>query len=125
MIILRVATLSLAVALALAACKDTSSAGTDVPTGSNTPPPAGSSGTDTDAPAQTQGGDVPAGPESTFVECAPDSRKGGMCTREYRPVCGQKTDGTFASYPNKCNACSDLAVQRYKDGSCETAGAPQ
>ncbi len=123
MTILRVVTLSLGAALVLAACKDTSSAGTDVPAGSQ---PAVGSGSDTGAAAQQPpGGDVPAGPESTLVECTPDTRKGGMCTREYHPVCGQKTDGTFATYANKCNACSDLAVQRYKDGGCETADGPQ
>ena len=117
MTILRVATLSLGAALVLAACKDPSSAGTDVPSG-NKPGPAASGETDTGGPAQTQGGDVPAGPESTFIECTPDTRKGGMCTREYRPVCGIKADGKTATYPNKCNACSDAAVVRYKDGAC-------
>lgn len=125
---LRLATLSLGAALLLAACKDTTSAGTDVP--SPSPPPAGGTAASTDPPRPDGGGDPGAGgtvpaPDSTYVECTPDTRKGGMCTREYRPVCGQKAENTFQTYPNPCNACSDVAVQRYRLGACEAAGAPQ
>ena len=43
-----------------------------------------------------------------------------MCTMDYRPVCGTKSDGSQATYSNGCGACSDPEVVEYRDGECET-----
>jgi len=42
-----------------------------------------------------------------------------MCTRDYRPVCAQLSDGTFKTYSNGCTACSDISVTGYRKGACE------
>ena len=42
-----------------------------------------------------------------------------ICTREYRPVCAQLSDGRFKTYATGCTACSDAAVSAYKAGACE------
>lgn len=41
-----------------------------------------------------------------------------LCSQQYTPVCAQKSDGTFANYPNGCTACTDPAVVSYRDGDC-------
>ena len=63
-------------------------------------------------------GSAPAEATGTNVTCTPDTRKGGMCTREYMPVCGAKADNTTATFPNKCVACSDEQVVSYAEGPC-------
>lgn len=113
---IRLALFLLGAALASVACKDPASAGTDAPTVRPAEGPPSSND-----PPQTQQPDDKPG--DTFVECTPETRTGGLCTREYRPVCGVKADGTTATYPNKCNACSDTAVLRYSDGGCEAGGS--
>ncbi len=62
----------------------------------------------------------PVGPLST-VECTPDTRKGGRCTREYRPVCGAYADKTTKTFSNPCVACSDEKVASYVAGECAAA----
>jgi len=42
-----------------------------------------------------------------------------VCTQDYRPVCAMLQDGTFRTYSNGCNACSDPAVTGYREGACE------
>ena len=51
------------------------------------------------------------------VVCTPDTRKGGICTREYRPVCGSLA-GASRTFSNKCVACSDEKVASYVEGPC-------
>lgn len=113
---LRFVTLSLCAALLLpAGCKDT--AGTNA----ETPAPAGGgdAAAPTDNPGEPASGTPkPAGP-ADMVACTPDTRKGGMCTREFQPVCGKKADEARETFPNKCVACSDESVVGYFLGSCE------
>ncbi len=42
-----------------------------------------------------------------------------ICTMDYRPVCGTKSDGTQATYSNGCGACSDPEVVEYVQGECK------
>ncbi len=41
-----------------------------------------------------------------------------MCTREYRPACGQRRDGSRKTYGNACTACSDPEVVTQAAGAC-------
>lgn len=41
------------------------------------------------------------------------------CTMDYRPVCGEDSDGTRKTYANGCTACSNSAVFSYTDGPCK------
>jgi hypothetical protein len=41
------------------------------------------------------------------------------CTMDYNPVCATLADGTVATYPNGCGACSDAAVVSHRPGACE------
>lgn len=68
-----------------------------------------------DKPADTQPAKAPAG---ASVECTAETRKGGMCTREFRPVCGSLADKTTKTYSNPCVACSDEKVTSYVPGEC-------
>jgi hypothetical protein len=42
-----------------------------------------------------------------------------MCTMDYTPVCGNLSDGSFKTYSNGCNACSDPKVTSYSQGECK------
>ncbi|MFC1657558.1 hypothetical protein ACFL2P_03195 [Candidatus Moduliflexota bacterium] len=42
-----------------------------------------------------------------------------MCTMDYNPVCGYLSDGSFHTYSNGCNACSDPKVISYSLGECK------
>jgi len=42
-----------------------------------------------------------------------------ICTRDFRPVCAKKSDGTFKTFSNACTACSDPAVIGHREGKCE------
>lgn len=55
-------------------------------------------------------------PEGLIV--CPQEYRSGMCTREHRPACGYKNDGSHSTGPNKCVACSDASVVGYIDGEC-------
>ena len=41
-----------------------------------------------------------------------------VCTRDYRPVCGTKRDGTRQTYGNACGACADANVVNHVPGPC-------
>jgi len=41
-----------------------------------------------------------------------------MCTREYRPACGLRRDGSRRTYGNACTACSDSDVVSQAAGAC-------
>src|SRR5216683_6497442 len=41
-----------------------------------------------------------------------------MCTRDYRPACGQRRDGSRKTYGNPCTACSDPEVVIQAAGAC-------
>ncbi|MBB3046809.1 hypothetical protein FHR99_001045 [Litorivivens lipolytica] len=56
-----------------------------------------------------------------------------FCTREYRPVCGQRDTGVrcvtepcpsleLNTYGNACDACSDETVVAYTEGACSSEG---
>ncbi|MBL9102134.1 MAG: hypothetical protein JNL82_14310 [Myxococcales bacterium] len=55
------------------------------------------------------------------VTCTPDKRKGGVCTREFRPVCGSYADNTTKTFANPCVACSDEKVVSHVAGKCPEA----
>ncbi len=76
-----------------------------------TPPPVAGDAPPALASAPTEG-------TGSNVTCTPDTRKGGMCTREYSPVCGTLADNTSKTFSNKCVACSDEKVVRYVAGQC-------
>jgi len=42
-----------------------------------------------------------------------------ICTREYRPVCANLSDGSTKTYATGCTACSDPKVSGYRDLACE------
>ncbi len=42
-----------------------------------------------------------------------------ICTMDYRPVCGEDSNGTRKTYANGCTACSNPAVTSYTDGPCK------
>jgi hypothetical protein len=41
-----------------------------------------------------------------------------VCTLDYNPVCGYKSDGTSKTYSNGCSACSEKEVIGYKNEEC-------
>jgi len=41
-----------------------------------------------------------------------------MCTRDYRPACGLKRDGSRKTYGNACSACADADVVSQAAGAC-------
>jgi tetratricopeptide (TPR) repeat protein len=41
-----------------------------------------------------------------------------VCTRDYRPACGQRRDGGRKTYGNACTACSDPEVVTQSAGAC-------
>ena len=53
-----------------------------------------------------------------FKSLCPEERP-EMCTMDYNPVCGQLSDGSFKTYSNGCNACSDPKVISYSQGECK------
>jgi len=49
--------------------------------------------------------------------CTEEEKQAEVCTLEYAPVCGFKTDGTSQTYGNKCQACADK-VDYWENGEC-------
>lgn len=41
-----------------------------------------------------------------------------VCTQEYVPVCGFRSDGASKTYSNKCTACAEEEIIGYKNGEC-------
>ena len=41
-----------------------------------------------------------------------------VCTMDYRPVCGNRADGSRESYSNGCGACADASVAYWVEGAC-------
>jgi hypothetical protein len=41
-----------------------------------------------------------------------------MCTRDYRPACGSRRDGSRKTYANACSACADPNVVTQAAGAC-------
>ena len=41
-----------------------------------------------------------------------------MCTRDYRPACGIRRDGSRKTYGNACSACADADVVTQGAGAC-------
>lgn len=41
-----------------------------------------------------------------------------VCTKEFRPVCGTRADGTRRTYGNACDACADANVVSHVPGPC-------
>ncbi len=41
-----------------------------------------------------------------------------MCTRDYRPACGVRRDGSRRTYGNACSACADSEVVSQAAGAC-------
>ena len=41
-----------------------------------------------------------------------------MCTRDYRPACGVRKDGSRQTYGNACSACADPQVTTQSAGAC-------
>ena len=52
-------------------------------------------------------------PRSVCTEPRPQ-----MCTREYRPVCGERKGMDGRTYGNGCTACADPEVIAYRPGAC-------
>jgi len=63
-------------------------------------------------------GSVPqdAPDDPTLTRCV-DPRP-QVCTREYRPACGESQDGSKKTFGNACTACSDQAVVGHRPGEC-------
>ena len=68
-------------------------------------------------PGGTQSTGVPAPPDAGMTVCS--EPRPMVCTMEYRPVCASLVAGGEKTYPSGCNACADIAVQRWLDGPCE------
>jgi len=56
-------------------------------------------------------------PESSSLTICPEQRP-QVCTREYRPVCGELKDGNLKTYANGCEACADANVIGFQYGEC-------
>lgn len=41
-----------------------------------------------------------------------------VCTLDYNPVCGYKSDKASKTYSNGCSACSEKEIVGYKNGEC-------
>jgi hypothetical protein len=51
-----------------------------------------------------------------FVIC--ESPRPEMCTQQYDPVCGRRSDDSRKTYSNACHACADIDVHGYETGAC-------
>ncbi|MCP5044564.1 MAG: hypothetical protein GY944_26335 [bacterium] len=60
--------------------------------------------------------EVPA--EASLVQCV--EPRPTICTREYLPVCGIRTDGSEWTYGNSCSACGHGTVTAHRPGACSS-----
>jgi len=51
-----------------------------------------------------------------LIDC-PEARS-PMCTKIYRPVCGQDKEGKLKTYASDCTACANVDVVGYQEGVC-------
>ncbi len=58
----------------------------------------------------------PKAHELAMTECVEPRPE--ICTREYRPVCGESIGGSKKTYGNACEACGDQNVVRHHAGEC-------
>lgn len=66
---------------------------------------------------------VACGPPRVDAEPAPDlvacpEPRPEVCTHQYDPVCGTRSDGTTKTYGNGCTACADASVVGFRPGAC-------
>lgn len=64
---------------------------------------------------------MPSGDEKPLMTPCGDPRP-EACTMEYRPVCGELTDGKTKTYGNACSACGDPLVSGFRAGECDGNG---
>ena len=130
----------MAVTLMLAGC---SAAGEEPPTAEAPPPAAPSTGAEVaapapaSAPAPAPGGEAPASPAAdpgerpagrlAFIAC--EGERNPMCTKEYRPVCGEVDNGIRCvttpcdstdqrEFGNACMACAEPKTTGYWPVAC-------
>jgi hypothetical protein len=60
----------------------------------------------------------PSQPPAPAGQVACTAPRPQMCTRDYRPVCGMRRDGTRQTYGNGCSACADANVASHIPGPC-------
>ncbi len=60
----------------------------------------------------------PAPPPAPPGQVACTAPRPQMCTKEFRPVCATRRDGTRRTYGNGCEACADAAVASHVPGPC-------
>lgn len=60
----------------------------------------------------------PAQPAPPAGQVVCPAQRPQVCTREYRPVCGTRRDGTRQTYGNGCSACADANVVSHIPGPC-------
>ena len=65
-------------------------------------------------PDSTGGGGEDADSLTECVDPRPE-----ICTMDYRPVCGQTSDGAKKLFSNGCGACADASIASYRPGLCE------
>ena len=58
----------------------------------------------------------PAAPPAGQVSCTMPRPQ--VCTKEYRPVCATRRDGTRRTYGNGCSACAEANVVSHIPGPC-------
>ena len=47
-----------------------------------------------------------------------ESPRPQVCTMDYTPVCGERSDTSQKTYSNACTACSHKDVVSYRPGTC-------
>ena len=55
--------------------------------------------------------------EAAWKRCK--GKRPEFCTEQYKPVCGMDVRHTLETYGNKCMACANVQVMKYKKGECE------
>lgn len=68
------------------------------------------------APACAQ--QPPSAPPAPAGQVTCTAPRPQVCTKEFRPVCATRADGTRRTYGNGCEACADAAVTSHVPGPC-------